>query len=119
MNSAPSSSVRLYGTEEPVEAPQLLTAGPLTAELEAGNLRYIRFHGRELLRAVSYIVRNRNWGTYNPEIANLDIRHEGNGFRVTYDATTRDAEQSFRYSAEITGSSDGRLSFRAHGQAVT
>ena len=39
----PSLSVRLFGTEEPVAPPELLKAGPLTAELEAGNLRYIRY----------------------------------------------------------------------------
>ena len=115
----PSLSVRLFGTEEPVSPPEVLRAGSLTAELEAGNLRYIRFEGVELLRAVSFIVRNRNWGTYNPEISNLDIQSRGDGFRVTYDAVTKDAEQEFRYSAEIEGSAEGRLAFRARGRAVT
>ena len=119
MNAQPSLSVRLFGTEEPLAPPQMLQAGPLTAELEAGNLRYIRYEGRELLRAVSFIVRNRNWGTYNPEISNLDISATGGGFRVTYDAVTRDSEQEFRYSAEIDGSADGKLSFRAKGRAIT
>ena len=61
--------VRLYGTDEPVIPPRLLRAGPLTAELEAGNLRYIRFGGVEMIRAVSFIVRDKNWGTYNPAIS--------------------------------------------------
>ena len=77
MNGTPSLSIRLFGTEEPVAAPDILQAGPLTAELEAGNLRYIRYDGRELLRAVSFIVRNKNWGTYNPEISNLKISGTG------------------------------------------
>ena len=68
MNEAPSRSVRLFGTEETVEPPRLLAAGPLTAEFEGGNLRYIRFDGVEMLRAVSFIVRDKNWGTYNPTI---------------------------------------------------
>ncbi len=119
MNATPSLSVRLFGTEEPVAPPVVLRAGPLTAELEAGNLRYIRFQGRELLRAVSFIVRNRNWGTYNPEITDLAVSETEGGFRVTYEAVTKDAEQEFRYSAEITGSSQGRLAFRAEGRAVT
>jgi len=119
MNAEPSLSIRLFGTEEPVSPPEILIAGPLTAELEAGNLRYIRYEGWELLRAVSFIVRNRNWGTYNPEISNLKIARQADGFRVTYDAATKDAEQEFRYSAEIEGSADGRLAFRAKGRAVT
>ncbi len=119
MNAMPSLSVRLFGTEEPVAAPEILRAGPLSAELEAGNLRYIRYEGRELLRAVSFIVRNNNWGTYNPEISELNITQTGDSFRVTYRAVTRDSEQEFRYAAEIAGSADGTLSFLAKGLAVT
>ena len=65
-------------------------AGPLTAEFEGGNLRYIRLDGAEMLRAVSFIVRDRNWGTYNPRISNLKIAEEDDGFRVSYDAVARD-----------------------------
>src|SRR5215211_3399588 len=119
MSSAASLAVQLYGTEEPVEPPRLLRAGALTAELEAGNLRYIRYRGHELLRAVSFIVRDRNWGTYNPRISNLSAEETDAGFRVTYDAVTADEHQEFRYSAEISGTSDGRLTFRAQGRAAT
>ena len=49
----PSLDIRLYGTSEQVEPPRLLRAGKLTAELEAGNLRYIRFAGIELIRSAA------------------------------------------------------------------
>ena len=42
--------------------PRMLRAGALTAELEAGNLRYIRFGGVEMIRAVSYIVARQELG---------------------------------------------------------
>jgi hypothetical protein len=119
MSSAPSLSVRLFGTEEAVEAPRKLRAGELTADLEAGNLRYIKFGGHELLRAVSFIVRDRNWGTYNPQISKLSITEDQNSFKVTYDARCADAEQAFPYHAEISGSSDGHLTFRGKGRAET
>ncbi|MGH6924610.1 MAG: hypothetical protein ACRED5_12805 [Propylenella sp.] len=119
MTSAPSLSIRLFGTEEVVEAPRQLRAGDLSADLEAGNLRYIRFGGCELLRAVSFIVRDRNWGTCNPEISNLSIKEDARSFSVTYDALCKDAAQAFRYSAEITGFADGRLTFRGKGRAAT
>ncbi|MEZ0168773.1 hypothetical protein [Microvirga sp. TS319] len=114
-----SLAVRLYGTEEQAEPPRILRAGSLTVELEAGNLRYVRFRGHELLRAVSFIVRDRNWGTYNPRISNLFTEETEAGFRVTYDAVTADDHQEFRYSAEISGTSDGQLTFRARGRAAT
>ncbi|MFC7396885.1 hypothetical protein ACFQU1_06730 [Chelatococcus sp. GCM10030263] len=119
MTDAPSRALRLFGTEEPVTPPRLLTAGPLTAELEAGNLRYIRFDGIEMIRAVSFIVRDKNWGTYNPEISNLLISEDDEGFYVSYDAVTRDDTQEFRYSAVITGKPDGTLRFEGKGQAAT
>ena len=86
----PSRAIRLFGTEEPVADPVMLKAGPLSAELENGNLRYIRFHGREMLRAVSFIVRDRNWGTYRPRIEDLRVEQAEDAFRVSYRASTGD-----------------------------
>ena len=119
MRQPPSPSVMLTGTDQPVEPPRLLTAGKLTAELESGNLRYIRYDGIEMIRAVSFIVRDKNWGTYDPAISNLAVSETRDGFTVTYDAVTRDAEQQLRYSAVITGDAAGKLDFVAKGEAVT
>lgn len=115
---APSAALRLYGTEEPVEAPRHLVAGPLAAELEDGNLRYVRFHGREMIRAVSFIVRDRNWGTYRPRIAGLTVKSDATRFLVAYEAETGDAAQRFAYRARIEGRADGTLVFEAEGEAL-
>ncbi|WP_414474863.1 hypothetical protein [Microvirga sp. M2] len=117
--AAPTREIMLFGTEEPVTPPVILEAGPLRAELEEGNLRYVRFHGREMLRAISFIVRDRNWGTYRPAISNLEIRRHADAFEVTYDAVAGDEQQTFHYSATITGRADGNLAFEADGEAVT
>jgi len=115
---APSAALRLYGTEEPVEAPRLLVAGPLAAELEDGNLRYVRFHGREMIRAMSYIVRDRNWGTYRPTISGLTVEGDETRFTVRYAAEAGDAAQRFAYRARIEGRADGSLVFEAEGEAL-
>ena len=119
MTEAPSRSVRLFGTDQPVAPPRVLKAGPLTAELEAGNLRYIRFSGLEMIRAISFIVRDKNWGTYDPAISDLVVEESGDRFRVAYSAVAKDAAQGFAYEAEITGSADGSLRFAAKGRALT
>ena len=111
-----SDSIRLYGTDESVEAPRILRAGPLTAELETGNLRHIRFHGREMIRAISFIVRDKNWGTYAPKISQLDLREASDSFRVSYEAMI---EGEFRYSTVITGQANGSLSFSGTGNAIS
>ena len=117
-HSAPSLAVKLFGTEEAVTPPRILRAGPLTAELDAGNLRHIRFGGVEVIRAISFIVRDRNWGTYSPTISDLELR-EGDGFTVSYRAVADDGAQSFRYLAKIRGNADGRVDFEAEGVAET
>jgi len=83
MPSTASESVRLYGTDETVEPPRVLRAGPLSAELDVGNLRHIRYHGREMIRAISFIVRDKNWGTYAPRISQLDVQESPESFSVT------------------------------------
>jgi D-apionolactonase len=119
MSEEPSRNIRLFGTEQLVPPPQVLRAGELTAEFEAGNLRYIRFGGIEMIRAISFIVRDKNWGTYDSVISDLKISREGEAFRVAYQATAKDASQEFRYAAEIVGSPNGSLRFQVRGQAVT
>jgi hypothetical protein len=115
----PSRAVRLFGTEEEVTPPQILKAGELSAEFEAGNLRYIRYAGMEMIRAVSFIVRDRNWATYTPLLSNLLIEQDPEGFAVSYEAETKDNDQAFRYSAKITGSAKGAIEFSVEGAAVT
>jgi hypothetical protein len=116
MPYAISDSIRLYGTNEPVEPPRLLQAGPLSAEFEAGNLRYIRYRGREMMRAVSFIVRDRNWGTYAPQIAQLEFYEQPGSFRISYEAIVGRGE--FRYKAVIAGESTGSLTFSGKGTAT-
>lgn len=119
MSSTVSRAVALCGTEEPVEAQRVLKAGPLTCVFDAGNLRHIKIAGREALRAISMIVRDRNWGTCTPTLDDLVVDERPDGFSVRYRATCADGAQSFVYDAEITGAGDGTLVFMAKGEALT
>ncbi|MGR3662295.1 MAG: hypothetical protein ACU0CA_14110 [Paracoccaceae bacterium] len=112
MTQQPTLAVKLFGTEEPVEPPRKLRAGDLSVEIEAGNLRYIRFGGQEVMRAISYIVRDPDWGTYAPEISDLEIVEDADHFEVRYNARVDNGTQHLDYRAEITGRSDGTLSFQ-------
>jgi len=114
-----SESIRLYGTDEAVEPPRIFQAGPLSVEFEAGNLRHIRYHGWEMIRAISFVVRDKDWGTYAPLIADLTIHQEPESFRISYLAMVKEKEQEFRYSAVIAGRFDGSLSFSGTGMALS
>ena len=119
MAEHPSRAIMLFGTEEPAAETRLLKAGPLTAELDAGNLRYIRYRGREAIRAIAYVVRDRLWGTCNPEIRDLEVEEDADRFTVVYSASCSADGQRFDYRARITGSADGTLRFEGVGTPAT
>lgn len=118
MSAEPSETIKLFGTVETVQAPMPLRAGSLSAELDGGNLRHIRFDGLEIIRGIAFIIRDKNWGTYNPTIIGLQVEEAEQGFKVTYDAVVKDERQEFKYQATITGTPRS-LVFRSEGEAVS
>lgn len=118
-NLHPSRAVKLFGTETLDPDSRRLKAGALTAELDNGMLRYIRIGDVEVLRAIAFLVRDENWGTFAPRIENLKIEESGDRFLVTYDATCADAKRSLSYHSVITGSADGKLAFAAEATPET
>jgi D-apionolactonase len=110
----------LYGTRETETPPQHLKAGLLSVDLSDGNLRTIKYDGVEVLRAVSYLVRDRDWGTYNPEIHDLSVEENDTGFTITYQARCEgpDATQ-LTIDVRIQAKSDGTLTFDAVANTAT
>lgn len=119
MITAPSRAIALFGTDEPVANVKTLRAGPLTVEFDNGALRYIKVGGKEALRNIAFVVRDQNWGTYNPILKNLKIGQAPSAFEVSFDAVCKDASQELHYSAKIKGKSDGTLTFEGTGKAIT
>ena len=119
MITAPHRAIALFGTDEPVADAKTLRAGPLTVEFDNGALRYIKVGGKEAIRNIAFVVRDENWGTYNPVLQNLKIGQASNGFEVSFDAICKDASQELHYSAKIKGKSDGTLVFEGEGRAIT
>jgi hypothetical protein len=102
----------LYGTRVVEAEPVRLSAGPLSADFVNGNLRSIRYGGIEVLRAIAYIVRDRDWGTYEPALTNLMIDCGADSFSVSYTANCTGPDASrLAFRATIKGSSDGHLVF--------
>ena len=112
---------RRVGTKEKAPKCAALKAGPLTVDFVAGNLRAIRYQGHEVLRAIAYVVRNSDWGTYTPEISDCLIRKHGKSFTVTYRArcVSADSSQMLDYQARITGDAQGNLAFEVLAEPMT
>ncbi|MCV3205120.1 hypothetical protein OHD62_08885 [Mesorhizobium sp. YC-39] len=102
----------LYGTRAVEAEPVRLKAGALSADFVNGNLRTIRHGGTEVLRAIAYIVRDRDWGTYEPELTDLVIDQGTDAFSVSYSASCMEPGGSrLDFQAAIKGSADGTLVF--------
>ncbi len=120
MISAPERCLLYYGTDHASNTGQRLSAGLLTLDFIDGGLRNICYAGHEVLRAINYVVRDKDWGTYAPEISQLKITQQTSGFSVTYAACCRDVNgQLLHYAVSIIGASTGTLRFDAHYKTAT
>lgn len=117
MKTVPASrAIKLCGTEQPDVPGRILTAGPLTVELENGALRYLKVNGVEAVRALAFLVRDENWGTYIPKITDLKVDQRANGFSVSYHAVCARGAMEIAFDIAIEGRADGSLDFK--GTAV-
>lgn len=103
----------LHGTGVPSEAGQTLRAGAAQVTLEGGSLRHLQVGGVELIRAVAFLVRDRDWGTLMPEVTGLAI----DAGRVTYAA--RYLSDAARLDVAVTiRLSETTLDFEATARAT-
>lgn len=114
-----SRAIKLCGTEQPDTVGRILRAGPLQVEFDNGQLRYLRVNGVEVLRAVGFLVRDENWGTYTPKISDLAIAETSSSFSVAFHAVCSRPGQEIAYDARIEGSADGKLKFTCKAVPTT
>ncbi|MBX2830563.1 MAG: hypothetical protein KTR23_05225 [Rhodospirillales bacterium] len=86
-------------------------AGPLQVRFEHGTLRYVRYYGIEILRAVSYVVRDRDWGTLSPVLSDIVIDETPGRFCISYISTCHNNDVELELKAEISGNAEGMLRF--------
>jgi len=120
MTSARASrAIKLCGTEQAEGVVRVLAAGPLSVELDNGNLRYLRVGGVEVLRGLAFLVRDENWGTCVPTLSDLVVEQRPDSFSVSYRASCERTGQSLGYVARIEGRSDGSLEFTGAATPAT
>src|SRR5882762_3036224 len=95
--SKASRGVKLVGTDSVDPKSRTLRAGPLSVEFGNGALSYIKINDVEVLRAIAFLVRDKNWGTYNPEISGLKVSQKKGTFAIQYRARCGGAASSLVY----------------------
>jgi len=107
----------LHGGTAPLPEQISLRAGPLTLVFEAGDLRYVSFGGREIVRRIYGAVRDREWVTVAGVLSDVVICAQGDRFRVSYRSEHRDGPIDFVWAAAVEGKSDGTITFGFSGEA--
>ena len=96
-----------------------LLCAPVRSTLfyENGDLRYIKYGDREVIRRIYAAVRDRNWGTTPPKFSNMQMDIGADAFRIAYDVENVQGEVDFAWHGEITGDAHGTLRFSMDGVA--
>lgn len=112
-----SRSMALYGTDEVAPEEIRLCAGPLSAIFVGGALRDIRLSGTEVLRGISFLIRDRNWNTMVPNLEDLTVDQGPDSFAVSFRCrgVTSSDHQSFVWHGRIRSGPDHGIVFEANG----
>ena len=110
-----SAQMKQYGSDAPLPERRLLRAGPVSAVLEGGDLRYVRIGNTEIVRTLYIAIRDRNWGTIAPVYTRYDVQDDGDAFRVDLAAEHVSADVDFAWSGRIEGRSDGTIEYVLSG----
>ena len=115
----PSPAVILYGTEHPPASIDCFQLGPLSFDLEAGKIRYIRFAGIEALRCIAFVVRGPGWESPAPVISDLKSAQSEDGLSIRYRAFYETAGGQLEVRAAIDALRHGGIVFTAEAHALT
>jgi D-apionolactonase len=107
-----------YGRNSPPPKRTALRAGPVTAVLEEGDLRDVRFFGVELIRRLYVALRDENWDTIPAELTAFAIEACEDSFRVSFEGRHRNPRLDYRWRGSIEGDASGRISYSMTGQAL-
>ena len=104
-----------YGVDAALPERRTLRAGPVTAVLEGGDLRYVKVGGQEVVRRLYVGVRNQNWDTIPARYSDFQVTEDDGGFRVSFTAEHENGDVDFTWDGVIFGSADGTIDARWTG----
>ncbi|BCX02682.1 MAG: hypothetical protein KatS3mg053_0620 [Candidatus Roseilinea sp.] len=107
----------LFGSEQPLPERIPLRAGPLTMIYENGDLRYIRYGEREVVRRIYAAARDRAWGTAPNVLSDVRMDVRDDSFEIRYTCENRLNDVDFVWQGHITGDAGGVIEFLFDGVA--
>ena len=106
-----------YGKDEPLPERYDLRAGPLTAVLEGGDLRYVKLGEETVVLRLYAAVRDRNWNTIEPRFLSYELDRHDDRFSVRFVAEHVSNEVDFEWRGSIAGTPAGVITATMDGVA--
>lgn len=117
MASSSTDLRTIFGTNEPPVAETRLDAGKMTVRIADGQVASVSWGGREILRGVTYFLRDADWATPLGETT-LKVERQGESELSAKIAGTINAGGiRFDYTMEIEGDATGHLRISTRGTA--
>jgi len=102
-----------------VPRPELLTAGPLSLELDGDDVRAVRFGDQEVVRRIYVGVRTPSWATVPGFLRDRVIAADGDRVRVELVTEHRQDQLAVEVRVVLVLDPDGELTYRAELEALT
>jgi hypothetical protein len=97
--------------EADIPSARQLSAGDLSCRLEGSEVRRLSWQGIELLRGVSYLLRDAQWATVAAAVHGLNIEQSGDRFELHFELRWVLREGTLRADAHIEGDAQGHFVF--------
>jgi D-apionolactonase len=108
---------RRYGQPVRPRHGRLVTAGPLSARLDDGDVLDLGARDLAVATRLGVRVRSRDWGTVANAVQGAALRECADGFKWEFAARSVGGEIDFEWSATVTGRGDGSLEYTFSGVA--
>jgi hypothetical protein len=106
-----------HGVDSPPATLLELRAGPVTAQLDGIDLRYVRLGSLELVRRIYVGVRDQNWNTIPGTFQIISLERQTERFEIVFEAEHRSADLDFAWRGRISGTPDGQIRYAMDGVA--
>ena len=111
------ATVSQFGKDEPLPPRHDVRAGPLTAVLEGGDLRYVKLGAETVVLRLYAAIRDRNWDTIEPRFLSHELDRDDDTFSVRFVAENVGNDVDFEWQGSITGTPDGVITATMDGVA--
>lgn len=114
-----TEALQLFGTTQALVPSRRLVAGALSCTLQDGGLRDVRWHGVEVVRGITYLLRDRDWGTVPAVVSDLVIETSQKEFTVRFELVMVTPNGTLRGQATVIGCATGELRFEVEATGDT